>query len=135
MSLDDNDSCRVTTLEYSVEFPCQKTLSLKVEKSNVAFGIAMCSIENIGGDVSINMDGETLATVSYREAISPDFTLAGYEQRAKKHAQCVIDKIAKAAIQQAALEGFENSSSHDFITNRHEMLLGINKILDGILQK
>lgn len=104
MSLDNNDSCRVTPLEYSVEFPCQKGFGLKVEGGNVAFGLAMCSIENIGGDVSINMEGETLAMVSYREVLAPDFTLDGYEQRAKKHAQCVINKIAKTALQQAAFD-------------------------------
>lgn len=103
-----------------LNFPAKKTLSLKVEKSNVAFGLAMCSIENIGGDVSINMGGKTLATVSYREVIAPDFTLVGYEQRAKKHAQCVIDKIVKAALQQAALDSNVDAILENAISARSQ---------------
>lgn len=120
MSLDDNDSCRVTPLEYSVEFPCQKGFSLKVGGGNLAHGLAMCPIGNIGGDVSINTGGETLATVSYREALAPDFTLVGYEQRAKKHAQCVIDKIVKAAIQQAALDSNVDAILENAISARSQ---------------
>lgn len=104
MSLDDNDSCRVTPLDYRVEFPTPKGFGLKVGGDNLAHGLTMSSIENIGGDVAINMGGEILATVPYREALAPDFTMDGYEQRAKKHAQCVIDKIVKAALQQAAFD-------------------------------
>lgn len=135
MSLDDNDSCRVTPLEYRVEFPTPKGFGLRVKGGNLAHGLTMSSIENIGGDVGINMGDEILATVSYREALTPDFTLDGYEQRAKKHAQGVIDKIIKAALQQAACEGFENLLLHDSITNKHEIMFGLNKNLDRILQK
>ena len=104
MSLDDNDSCRIMPLEYCVEFPTPKGFGLIVKGGNLAHGLTMSSIENIGGDVAINMGDEILATVSYREALAPDFTMDGYEQRAKKHAQCVIDKIVKAALQQAAFD-------------------------------
>ena len=120
MSLDDNDSCRITPLEYCVEFPTPKGFGLRVKGGNATHRLTMSSIENIGGDVAITMGDEILATVSYREALAPDFTLNGYEQRAKKHAQCVIDKIVKASLQQAAFDSNVDAILENAISARSQ---------------
>ena len=58
--------------------------------------------ESIGGDVKVQLDKKTLLTVPYREDVTPDFTLEGYKQRAKHHAEAVVSKLVEAAKEQAA---------------------------------
>ncbi|PNL54921.1 hypothetical protein CEP65_019815 [Enterobacter hormaechei] len=103
-------------ISYEVEFPTQKSFSLKINGYSSAEGLDCKTVEAIGGDVNVRLDKKTLLTVPYREDISPDFTLEGYKQRAKKHTEAVISELLEAAQKQAAvsihINGIiENSSS------------------------
>lgn len=62
----------------------------------------MVFIQNIGSNVSVIIGSRTLANIPYSEELTTDFTLEGYNQRAKEHAQNVVAKIIEAATNQAA---------------------------------
>lgn len=89
-------------ISYEVEFPTQKIFSLKINSSPSVEGLGFKTIEAIGGDVKVQIDKKTLLAVPYREDVLTDFTLEGYNQRAKGHAQAVISKLVDAAQVQAA---------------------------------
>lgn len=90
-------------ISYKVEFPTQKSFSLKINGYSSAEGLSCKTIEVIGGDVKVQVEAEELLTVPYREDVSPDFTLEGYKQRAVNHAEIVVAKLVKAAQKQAAV--------------------------------
>ncbi|EAM7299640.1 hypothetical protein ICQ41_004237 [Salmonella enterica] len=89
-------------ISYVVEFPTQKSVGFKIDGYSSAEGLDCKAVETIGGDVKVQLDKKTLLTVAYREDISPDFTLEGYKQRAKHHAEAVVSKLVEAAHEQAA---------------------------------
>ncbi|EOW2679412.1 hypothetical protein ACOVE1_001690 [Enterobacter hormaechei] len=84
-------------ISYEVEFPIQKSFSLKINGYSSAEGLDCKTVEAIGGDVKVQIDKKTLLTVPYHEDISADFTLEGYKQRAKVHAEGAITKLLEAA--------------------------------------
>ncbi|MGM5670893.1 hypothetical protein [Enterobacter cloacae] len=84
-------------ISYEVEFPTQKSFSLKINGYSSAEGLDCTTVDAIGGDVKVQLDKKTMLTVPYREDISSDFTLEGYKQRAKAHAEGVIIKLLEAA--------------------------------------
>ncbi len=84
-------------ISYEVEFPTQKSFSLKINGYSSAEGLDCKSVEAIGGDVKVQIDKKTLLSVVYREDISPGFTLEGYKQRAKAHAEGAIKELLEAA--------------------------------------
>ncbi|EAA7225684.1 hypothetical protein QY24_15495 [Salmonella enterica subsp. enterica] len=59
-------------------------------------------IQRIGSKVSVKIGKENVATIQYSEDLAPDFTLEGYNQRAKEYAQNVVVKIIEAARIQTA---------------------------------
>ncbi|ENF6040727.1 hypothetical protein ABRV10_002740 [Citrobacter amalonaticus] len=61
-------------------------------------------IQRIGSNVSVNIGSKTLANIPYSEELTTDFTLEGYNQRAKEHAQNVVVKIIEAAQKQTAFD-------------------------------
>lgn len=89
-------------ISYEVEFPTQKSFSLKVNGYSSAEGLDCKRVDAIGGDVNVLVDKKTMLTVPYREDITADFTLEGYKQRAETHAKTVIDQIVNAAQHRAA---------------------------------
>lgn len=89
-------------ISYEVEFPTQKSFSLKINGYSSAEGLDCRTVEAIGGDVKVQIEKKTLLTVPYHEDISADFTLEGYKQRAKHHAEVVISELVDAAQEQAA---------------------------------
>lgn len=85
-------------ISYEVEFPTQKSVGFKIDALIAASEWPkFMATESIGGDVKVQLDKKTLLTVSYREDISPDFTLEGYKQRAVSHAKNVVAKLVEAA--------------------------------------
>ena len=91
-------------ISYEVEFPTQKSFSLKINGYSSAEGLDCKTVEAIGGDVKVQLDQKTMLTVPYREDIKADFTLEGYKQRAKTHAELVLSKLVKAAQKQTAYQ-------------------------------
>ncbi|EKY3885702.1 hypothetical protein RCI39_002852 [Enterobacter hormaechei] len=89
-------------ISYEVEFPTQKSFSLKINGYSSAEGLDCKTVEAIGGDVKVQLDKKNMLTVPYREDITPDFTLEGYKLRAVSHAENVIAKLVEAAQEQAA---------------------------------
>lgn len=89
-------------ISYEAEFPTQKSFSLKFNGYSSVGGLDCKSTETIGGDVKVQLDEKTLLAVPYREDITADFTLEGYKQRAKLHAEAVVSKLVEAAQVQAA---------------------------------
>lgn len=90
-------------ISYEVEFPTQKSVGFKIDALIAASEWPkFMATESIGGDVKVQLDKKTLLTVPYREDISPDFTLEGYTQRAKHHAEALVSKLIEAAQEQAA---------------------------------
>ncbi|HCM9486443.1 hypothetical protein KW485_03180 [Enterobacter kobei] len=89
-------------ISYEIEFPTQKSFSLKINGYSSAEGLDCKTVEAIGGDVKVHIDKKTMLTVPYREDISPGFTLEGYKQRAKLHAEAVVSKLVEAAQEQTA---------------------------------
>lgn len=89
-------------ITYKVEFPTQKSVGFKINGYSSAEGLDFKTVEAIGGDVKVQLDQKTLLTVPYREDISPDFTLEGYKQRAKHHAEAVVSTLVEAAQEEAA---------------------------------
>lgn len=90
-------------ISYEVEFPTQKSFSLKINGYPSAEGLGCKAVETIGGDVKVQLDQKTMLTVPYREDLTANFTLEGYKQRAKHHAEAVVSKIVEAAQEQAAV--------------------------------
>lgn len=88
---------RVEVLEFKVDFPEKNGLSFSMGKN-----LAMKFLQRIGSNVSVNIGSKTLANIPYSEELTPEFVLDGYNQRAKEHAQNVIEKIIEAAQTQAA---------------------------------
>ncbi|MCW6838044.1 hypothetical protein [Salmonella enterica] len=88
---------QVEALEFRVEFPEKKGMGFTMSKD-----LAMVFIQNIGSNVSVTIGSRTLANIPYSEELTTDFTLEGYNQRAKEHAQNVVMKIIEAAPEQAA---------------------------------
>ncbi|EMZ3534036.1 hypothetical protein [Enterobacter hormaechei] len=84
-------------ISYEVEFPTQKSFSLKIDGYPSAEGLGCKAVEAIGGDVKVQIDKKTVLAVPYREDISPDFTLEGYKRRAVSNAKNVVAKLVKAA--------------------------------------
>lgn len=97
-------------ISYEVEFPTQKSVGFKINGYSSAEGLDFKTVEAIGGDVKVQIDQKTMLTVHYREDITADFTLEGYKQRAKLHAEAVVSKLVDAAQEQAA-----SDSNVDFI--------------------
>lgn len=97
-------------ISYEVEFPTQKSFSLKINGYSSVEGLDCNTVEAIGGDVKVQLDKKTMLAVPYREDITADFTLEGYKQRAKLHAEAVVSKLVDAAQEQAA-----SDSNVDFI--------------------
>lgn len=91
-------------ISYEVEFPTQKSFSLKINAYSSAKGLDCKTVDAIGGDVKVQLDKKTLLIVPYQEDISADFTLEGYKQRAKENAEDVISKLLEAAQAQTAIE-------------------------------
>ncbi|HCQ7770637.1 hypothetical protein UXO04_06835 [Enterobacter kobei] len=89
-------------ISYEVEFPTQKSFSLKIDGYSSAEGLGCKTVEAIGGDVNVRLEKKTLLMVPYHEDITPDFTLEGYKQRAETHAKTMIDQIVNAAQDRAA---------------------------------
>ena len=89
-------------ISYEVEFPTQKSVSLKIDVLNASGFPKTMVTDAIGGDVKVQLDKKTMLTVPYREDITADFTLEGYKQRAETHAKTVIDQIVNAAQHRAA---------------------------------
>lgn len=89
-------------ISYEVEFPTQKSFSLKMNDYSSTEGLDCKTVEAIGGDVNVLVDKKTMLTVPYREDITADFKLEGYKQRAVTHAKTVIDQIVNAAQHGAA---------------------------------
>ncbi|HCM9440020.1 TPA: hypothetical protein N5N39_000369 [Enterobacter cloacae subsp. cloacae] len=89
-------------ISYEVEFPTQKSFSLKINGSSSAEGLDCKTVEAIGGDVKVEIDKKTFLSVAYREDVSPDFTLEGYKQRAEDHAKTAVAKLLEAAHMQTA---------------------------------
>lgn len=106
-------------ISYEVEFPTQKSFSLKINGYSSAEGLDCRTIEAIGGDVKVQIDEKTFLSVAYREDISPDFTLEGYKQRAKTHAELVVSKLIEAAEEQAA----SDSNANSIVENARKNLL------------
>ncbi|MDY0423970.1 hypothetical protein [Enterobacter rongchengensis] len=106
-------------ISYEVEFPTQKSFSLKINGYSSAEGLDCKSVEAIGGDVKVQIDKKTLLSVAYREDISPYFTLEGYKQRAKTHAEIVVSKLIEAVQEQTASE----SNTDSIVENARENLL------------
>ncbi|EKJ4549824.1 TPA: hypothetical protein ACY3ID_004158 [Citrobacter amalonaticus] len=88
---------RVEALEFKVEFPEKNGLSFTMNKD-----LAMKFIQRIGSNVSVNIGSKTLANIPYSEELTTDFTLEGYNQRAKLYAEKMVAKIFEAAQKQAA---------------------------------
>lgn len=109
-------------ISYKVEFPTQKSFSLKINGYSSAEGLNCRTIEAIGGDVKVQLDQKTMLTVSYHEDITADFTLEGYKERAKHHAETVVSKLVEAAKLQAA----ESVQEYD---NKRDRLLDTVAIL------
>lgn len=84
-------------ISYVVEFPTQKSVGFKIDCYSSAEGLDCKAVETIGGDVKVQLDKNTMLTVPYREDITADFTLEGYKQRAKHHAEDVVSKLVEAA--------------------------------------
>ncbi|EEG5781522.1 hypothetical protein G3F67_004334 [Salmonella enterica subsp. enterica] len=91
-------------ISYEVEFPTQKSFSLKINGYSSVEGLDCKTIEAIGGDVKVRIENQTLVTVPYHEDISSDFTLAGYKERARANAVNVVAKLTNAAQMQTAIE-------------------------------
>lgn len=90
-------------ISYEVAFPTQKSVGFKIDFLIAASEWSkFMATESIGGDVKVQLDKKTLLTVPYHEDISADFTLEGYKQRAKHHAEAVVSKLVEAAQEQAA---------------------------------
>ncbi|MGT3826120.1 hypothetical protein ACUUMB_10315 [Enterobacter kobei] len=89
-------------ISYEVEFPTQKSFSLKINGYSSTEGLDCKTVEAIGGDVNVRLEKKTLLMVPYHEDITPDFTLEGYKQRAETYAKTVIDQIVNAAQHRAA---------------------------------
>lgn len=106
-------------ISYEVEFPTQKSFSLKINGYSSAEGLDCRTIEAIGGDVKVQIDEKTFLSVAYREDISPDFTLEGYKHRAKTHAELVVSKLIEAAEEQAA----SDSNANSIVENARKNLL------------
>ncbi|ENK2790166.1 hypothetical protein AB1P82_004854, partial [Salmonella enterica subsp. enterica serovar Senftenberg] len=88
---------QIEALEFKVEFPEKNGLSFTMGKD-----LAMEFIQRIGSKVSVKIGKENVATIQYSEDLAPDFTLEGYNQRAKEYAQNVVVKIIEAARIQTA---------------------------------
>lgn len=88
---------RVEALEFKVEFPEKKGMDFTMDKD-----LSMVFIQNIGSNVSVTIGSKTLANIPYSEELTTDFTLEGYNQRAKGHAQNVVSTIIEAAQNKAA---------------------------------
>lgn len=88
---------RVETLEFKVEFPEKNGAGFTMNKD-----LAMKFIQRIGSNVLVETGSKVLANIPYSEELAPEFTLEGYSQRAKKHAENVVAQIIKAAKEQAA---------------------------------
>ena len=88
---------RVEVLEFKVEFPEKNGAGFTMNKD-----LAMKFIQRIGSNVSVETGSKVLANIPYSEELAPEFTLEGYSQRAKKHAENVVAQIIKAAKEQAA---------------------------------
>lgn len=91
-------------ISYEVEFPTQKSFSLKINGYSSEEGLDCKTVEAIGGDVKVQVEKQTLLTVPYRENITVDFTLEGYKNRAISHAENIITKLLGAATLRAADE-------------------------------
>lgn len=90
-------------ISYEVEFPTQKSVGFKIDALIAASEWPkFMATESIGGDVKVQLDNKTLLTVPYREDITDNFTLEGYKQRAKHHADAVVSELVEAAQEQAA---------------------------------
>ncbi|MGM8865721.1 hypothetical protein [Enterobacter hormaechei] len=100
-------------ISYEVEFPTQKSFSLKINGYSSAEGLDCKTVESIGGDVKVQLDKKTMLTVPYREDISSDFTLEGYKARAVIYAEGIVTKIVFAAQMQAAESIQENDKMKD----------------------
>ncbi|MES3508326.1 hypothetical protein [Enterobacter hormaechei] len=96
-------------ISYEVEFPTQKSVSLKIDGLNASGFPKTMVTDAIGGDVKVQLDKKTMLTVPYREDITADFTLEGYKQRAEHHAEAVVSKLVEAAKQQAAYDSNADS--------------------------
>lgn len=107
---------RVETLEFSVEFPVKNGLGFTLNKD-----LTMKYIQCIGSNVLVKICSEKLADIPYSEELMPEFTLEGYNQRAKKYAENVIVKIIKAARDQTAVESNVDSilenARHNLLAN------------------
>ncbi|MDL0069397.1 hypothetical protein [Enterobacter chengduensis] len=99
-------------ISYEVEFPTQKSFSLKINGYSSVEGLDCKTVEAIGGDVKVQFDKKTLLTVPYREDISSGFTLEGYKQRAVQHSKEVINLLISAALRQTATFNVGNGCVH-----------------------
>ncbi len=107
-------------ISYEVEFPTQKSVGFKIDALIAASEWPkFMATESIGGDVKVQLDKKTLLTVPYREDVTPDFTLEGYKQRAKHHAEAVVSKLVEAAKEQAAYD----SNADSIVENAKKNLL------------
>lgn len=88
---------QLETLEFKVEFPEKNGAGFTMNKN-----LAMKFIQRIGSNVSVETGSKVLANIPYSEELAPEFTLEGYSQRAKKHAENVVSQIVKAAQNQTA---------------------------------
>lgn len=82
-------------ISYEVDFPTQKSVSLKINGYSIADGLDCKTVDAIGGNVKVQFDKKTMLTVPYREDITEDFTLEGYKHRAEKHASEIVEKVVR----------------------------------------
>lgn len=119
---------RVEALEFKVEFPEKNGISFTINKD-----LAMKAIQRIGSNVSVNIDSEMLANIPYSEELTPELTLEGYNQRAKKHAQNVVAKIIETAQNQAAFDSNVNAAldnaKQNLISNTRQFQETVIKIV------
>lgn len=54
-------------ISYEVEFPTQKSFSLKIDGYSSAEGLGCKTVEAIGGDVNVRLEKKTLLMVPYHE--------------------------------------------------------------------
>ena len=93
MALDE----KVEKLELVVSFPKEKGINFCPGNEFPLRAVTM-----IGGDVTLKVGSKVLSTIIYCEEQKPDFTLEGYESRAKNHAGDIIARIVQATNNPAA---------------------------------
>ncbi|EDW8109548.1 hypothetical protein IQ658_001356 [Salmonella enterica] len=78
-------------LEFKVGFPKENGVRITLGEK-----LSISETQCIGSDVQVKIGSEIIAKIPYSEDLSEDFTLEGYEERAKSHAVKMTAKIIEA---------------------------------------